>query len=179
MGSAGGGSNQEFDRLVDELGSAIARNGCVLVTGETSGLPGMTIEAVRRYGGLSVGISPAHDGYEQQTRFMLPPQSSDVVIYTGFGVKGRNVVNIRASDIVIIFSGKVGTLNEITIAYDEGKVIGILEGTGGVADLVAGLVDSLGKKTKAVLVYDRSPRALLDRCLAELKKRSPELFGAG
>jgi predicted Rossmann-fold nucleotide-binding protein len=68
-----------------------------------------------------VGISPAHSLEEHQERYGLPRQGSDVVIYTGFGYKGRNVVNIRSSDIVVILRGSIGTLNEFTIAYDEGK----------------------------------------------------------
>jgi uncharacterized protein (TIGR00725 family) len=51
-------------------------------------------------------------------------------------LKARNVVNVRSSDIVIIFGGELGTLNEFTIAYDEGKVIGVLVNTGGVAERI-------------------------------------------
>jgi predicted Rossmann-fold nucleotide-binding protein len=45
---------------------------------------------------------------------------------------GREVVNIRSSDVVIIIGGRSGTLGEFSIAYDEGKLIGILIGTGGI-----------------------------------------------
>jgi class 3 adenylate cyclase len=38
---------------------------------------------------------------------------------------------VRSADIVLLFSGGIGTLNEFTIAYDEGKIIGLLQGTGG------------------------------------------------
>jgi uncharacterized protein (TIGR00725 family) len=79
------------------------------------------------------------------------PESSDVVIYTGFGLKGRNVICVRSSDIVIIIAGSMGTLNEFTIAYDEGKIIGVLTGTGGIADWVADLVATCPKPTKATL----------------------------
>lgn len=95
-----------------------------------------------------------------------------MVIYTGFGFKGRNVMNIRSSDIVIIFGGSIGTLHEFTIAYDEGKIIGVLEGTGGVADLVGGMVRALAKPTQAALFYDRDAVQLLGLCLAELARRS-------
>jgi predicted Rossmann-fold nucleotide-binding protein len=52
------------------------------------------------------------------------------------------VVLVRSCDIVIFLSGSIGSLNEFTIAYDEGKVIGCLTGTGGVADEVEGIVDT-------------------------------------
>jgi hypothetical protein len=54
------------------------------------------------------------------------------------------------------------------MAYDEGKIIGILEGTGGVADPVRGIVPALAKKTHAALFFDRDAVPLLGMCLAEL-----------
>jgi uncharacterized protein (TIGR00725 family) len=157
--------------VAESLGRAIVDQDCILITGETTGLPELVAQAVRKHGGFTVGISPAHSFEEQQERYGLPQQGSDVVIYTGFGYKGRNVINIRSSDIVVILRGSIGTLNEFTIAYDEGKIIGILEGTGGVADHVRELVHALAKKTPAVLFFERDVVRLLTMCLAELAKR--------
>jgi uncharacterized protein (TIGR00725 family) len=157
--------------VAESLGRAIAGQGCVLITGETTGLPELVAQAVRQHGGFTVGISAAHSFEEHQERYDLPQQGSDVVIYTGFGFKGRNVINIRSSDIVLILRGSMGTLNEFTIAYDEGKIIGILEGTGGVADQVRTLVHALAKPTYAALFFAREAERLLSMCLAELVRR--------
>jgi uncharacterized protein (TIGR00725 family) len=157
--------------VAESLGRAIVDEACILISGETTGLPELVAQAVRRHGGFTVGISPAHSFEEHQERYGLPRQGSDVVIYTGFGYKGRNVINIRSSDIVVILRGSIGTLNEFTIAYDEGKIIGILEGTGGVADQVRAIVDALGKKTPAALFFERDAVVLLGLCLAELARR--------
>lgn len=156
--------------VAESLGRAIVDQDCILITGETTGLPELVTQAVRKHGGFTVGISPAHSVEEHQERYGLP-QASDVVIYTGFGFKGRNVISIRSSDIVVIFRGSIGTLNEFTIAYDEGKIIGILEGTGGVADHVRELVHALAKKTQAALFFERDAVQLLRQCLAELARR--------
>ena len=43
---------------------------------------------------------------------------------------------------MILVAGGIGTLNEFTIAYDEGKVIGLLHGTGGAADMAQTLLDT-------------------------------------
>jgi uncharacterized protein (TIGR00725 family) len=160
-----------FAVVAEILGRAIVDQDCILITGETTGLPELVAQAVRKHGGFTVGISPAHSFEEQQERYGLPRQESDVVIYTGFGYKGRNVINIRSSDIVVILRGGIGTLNEFTIAYDEGKIIGILEGTGGVADHVRELVQALAMKTSAALFFERDAVSLLMMCLAELAKR--------
>jgi uncharacterized protein (TIGR00725 family) len=157
--------------VAESLGRAIVDQDCILITGETTGLPELVAQAVRKHGGFTVGISPAHSFEEQQERYGLPRQGSDVVIYTGFGYKGRNVINIRSSDIVVILRGSIGTLNEFTIAYDEGKIIGILEGTGGVAGHVRELVHALAKKPPAGLFFERDVVRLLTMCLAELAKR--------
>jgi uncharacterized protein (TIGR00725 family) len=157
--------------VAEGLGRAIVDQGCILMSGETAGLPELVAEAVRKHGGFSVGISPAQSFEEHQERYGVPRLGSDVVIYTGFGYKGRNVINIRSSDVVVIFRGSIGTLNEFTIAYDEGKIIGILEGTGGVADQVREIVQTLAKQTGAALFFGRDPAALLTLCLAELAKR--------
>ena len=175
MGSAGNSLRDDQTdvalSLAKSLGVAIAEQNCVLITGETTGLPGSVAEVARQAGAMTVGISPAHSEEEHTQLYSKPDPGSEVVVYTGFGLKGRNVVNIRSSDIVIIICGSVGTLNEFTIAYDEGKVIGILEGSGGIADEIARLIQVLQKTTKAVLIYNRDPAKLLDRCLSELKKR--------
>jgi uncharacterized protein (TIGR00725 family) len=97
------------------------------------------------------------------------------VIYSGFGFKGRNVIAVRSADIVILVAGGIGTLNEFTIAYDEGKVIGLLHGTGGVADVVQMLLDTLPvRSTGAVVITDSDPESLIDRCIACLCARRVE-----
>ncbi len=75
---------------------------------------------------------------------------------------------VRSCDVVLFIGGSIGSLNEFTIAYDEGKVIGCLTGTGGVADEIKQLVSTLQKPTKARIVYEAEPLRLLDRCLAEV-----------
>jgi uncharacterized protein (TIGR00725 family) len=157
-----------LETLAEQLGAAIADRGCVLVTGATTGLPDMVSRAARKHGALTVGISPA-GASEEHERFGLPPDGAEIILYTGFGFKGRNVVNIRSSDIVIIFGGATGTLNEFTIAYDEGKVIGILEGSGGIADHIREILAFCHKPTRARLVYKSDPAELLEACLKETR----------
>src|SRR5256885_11129833 len=157
--------------LAENLGAAIARAGCLLITGATTGLPDLVARAFRKNGGFALGVSPAENRSEHVGRYGLPEDGADVMIYTGFGYKGRNVINVRSADIVLIFGGATGTLNEFTIAYDEGKIIGVLEGSGGVADHLRELVHALAKKTPAGLFFERDVVRLLTMCLAELAKR--------
>jgi uncharacterized protein (TIGR00725 family) len=155
--------------LAERLGAALAQRECILVTGATTGLPDLVARAFRGAGGFALGISPAHGRKEHLERYGLPDEGADVIVYTGFGYKGRNVVNVRSADIVLIFGGATGTLNEFTIAYDEGKIIGVLEGSGGIADHIREVIQFCNKPTRGVVVFEKDPQKLVDVCLRNLK----------
>ena len=172
MGSAGDSPLDEVEELrakAEGLGRAIAARGCVVLTGGTTGLPHLVGAAAHSAGALHVGISPAADEGEHVGRYALPTDDTDLLVFTGFGLKGRNVVLVRSSDVVLIFRGGMGTLNELTIAHDEGRVTGCVTGTGGVADEAERILRVLPKKTRAVVLFDEDPARLLDKCLDALK----------
>ncbi len=167
------GSAQEVTVLHEKataLGKAIASRKVILLTGATTGLVYATGKAAHDAGVLHIGISPAHDEREHVERYALPTGACDMIIYTGFGLKGRNVVLVRSCDVVVFIAGSIGSLNEFTIAYDEGKIIGCLIGTGGVADELKRFVERFQKPTKARICYDDDPGSLIDACLAMLKQ---------
>ena len=151
--------------LAESLGTALAQQACILVTGATTGIPGLVARAFRNHGGFALGISPAENRREHLERYRLPDDGADVIVYTGFGYKGRNVVNVRSADIVVIIGGAIGTLNEFTIAYDEGKIIGVLQGSGGVADHIRAVIESAKKTCPGVVLFDNEPEKLVQRCL--------------
>ena len=157
-------------KLAEVLGAALARHDCILVTGATTGLPDLVAKAFRKGGGFALGVSPAQDRKEHLERYGLPDDGADAIVYTGFGYKGRNVINVRSADLVIILGGATGTLNEFTIAYDEGKIIGILEGSGGVADHVGEIIEFCKKPTRGLVIFDGDPEKLVEKCLEALSR---------
>ena len=166
MGSASGALDPDAVARVRRLGGAIATAGCTLVTGACPGFSYVAVQGAKQAGGLVVGISPALSETEHVTRFGSPVDGFDVVVYTGSGLMGREVVNIRTSDIVVIAGGRSGTLGEFAIAYDEGRLIGVLTGTGGVADMVDEIVERMNKDTGAHIIYDDDPEALVRRLVS-------------
>lgn len=152
----------------EALGRSIAARGLVLLTGATTGLPYIVGWSARDAGATHVGISPASDRREHAATYKLPTDACDVLIYTGFGLKGRNVVLVRSCDVVLFIGGSIGSLNELTIAFDEHRVIGCLTGTGGVADHAASILQSFPKRTGARLFYETDPEALLTACVGAL-----------
>jgi len=169
MGSAGdapGVSDKEaLAEKANALALALAARPVLLMTGATTGIVYVVGKAAREAGILHVGISPANDGGEHVDRYKLPLDACDLIVYTGFGLKGRNVVLVRSCDIVLFIAGAMGSLNEFTIAHDEGKVIGCLTGTGGVADEADYLLKKFSKSTNARVFQDDDPGKLLDTCL--------------
>jgi len=170
MGSAGGRITKAAREKAYELGVAIAEHNCVLVTGASPGLPYESVQGCRKSGGVTAGISPALDLWEHIHRYDSPYEEFDVMIYTGDGLMGREVTGIRSCDIVVVVGGRSGTLGEFSIAYDEGKVIGVLSGTGGIADHIDELIKIIHKDTGAQIVFDEDPRKLMDGLL-ELHSR--------
>ncbi len=150
----------------EQLGEAIAKRDAVLLTGATTGLVYVVGKAAHDADCFHVGISPGSNKDEHVELYKLPLDACDTIVYTGFGLKGRNVVLVRSCDVVLFIAGAMGSLNEFTIAHDEGKIIGCLTGTGGVAAESEYLLQKFGKRATASRVFQSDdPNKLLDLCL--------------
>jgi uncharacterized protein (TIGR00725 family) len=165
MGSAGGDlSRQTLDKAF-RMGEEIARRGCVLITGACPGLPHQAVLGARKVGGTVVGISPALNFEEHAMKYASPYHGYDAIIYTGSGLMGREIENIRSCDMVVFMGGRSGTLGEFAIAYDEAKVIGVLKGTGGITDKIETIISFIQKNTGAQVVYSEDPKELLEKLM--------------
>src|SRR5437667_6363643 len=162
MGSAEADTATALHEKATALGKAIASRDVILLTGATTGVVYETGKAASDAGALHIGISPAGDEREHVERYQLPLDACAAIVYTGFGLKGRNVVLVRSCDVVLFIAGSIGSLNEFTIAYDEGKIIGCLTGTGGVADEVKRIVETFQEPTKARVFYHDDPKRLIE-----------------
>lgn len=171
MGGAGPRTTRAALKAATALGAAIAKRRCILVTGACPGLPLAAADGAAQAGGMVVGISPALSLDDHVRRYHSPVEGHDVMVFTGSGLMGREVVNIRTSDIVVIVGGRSGTLGELAIAYDEGKLIGVLQGTGGITGLIPEIIRVCRKETGSKVLYDRDPARLVDRLILEFETR--------
>ncbi|HEV8670670.1 MAG TPA: TIGR00725 family protein [Candidatus Limnocylindria bacterium] len=114
-------------RAGEEVGRLLAERGAVVVTGGLSGVMEAVSRGAKNAGGLVIGILPGVDKRDAN-------QYVDVAITTGMGWM-RNTLVVRAADAVIMISGGIGTLNELTVAYEDKPTV-ILEGTGGWSDRI-------------------------------------------
>lgn len=152
----------------ERLARVIATKNVILLTGATTGIVYVVGKTAHDSGCFHIGISPAMNQQEHVETYKMPLDACDVLIYTGFGLKGRNVVLVRSCDIVLFVAGAMGSLNEFTIAHDEGKIIGCLGGTGGVADESEYLVQRFGKRGGGQVIYNEDPELLVAKCLSAL-----------
>jgi uncharacterized protein (TIGR00725 family) len=171
MGSAGGVLAAEVRERLRQLGAIIARRGYVLITGACPGLPHDAVLGARSGGGVVVGISPALNLEEHIRKYHSPTRGYDSIVYTGSGLMGREIENIRTCDVVILAGGRSGTLGEFAIAYDEGKVIGVLTGTGGITEHLSEIVAMMTKETGAIICYDADPGKLMDKLEAVYRQK--------
>ncbi len=162
MGSAGGDVPESAREKIYVLGAEVGRRGYTLITGVAPGLPHDSVLGAKSQGGLVMGISPAQNFTEHVERYASPTRGYDIIVYTGSGLMGREVENIRSCDAVVIVGGRSGTLGEFAIAYDEAKLIGVLEGTGGIADHIDELLKVINKETGATVIGHTDPVKLVD-----------------
>jgi uncharacterized protein (TIGR00725 family) len=165
MGSANVADSPAIADLSRSVGRAIAQSGCCLLTGACPGLPHEAVLGAKEAGGHVVGISPAASLREHVDTYRSPFREYDVLIFTGLGPMGRELVNIRSSDIVVVIGGRSGTLGEFAIAYEEGKLVGVLTGTGGITEALAAVTAAFRKDTGAQVIYESGPARLIDLVL--------------
>ncbi|MBU0458164.1 hypothetical protein KJ652_04210 [Patescibacteria group bacterium] len=165
MGSASGPQieDKHSREMALELGREIGRRGHIFINGACPGLPHDALIGAKETGGFTIGISPAFSQHEHQFEYKSP-HDNDMVIYTGQGFMERDIINIRSSDGVCFVSGGVGTLNELTIAYDEGRPMAILTNTGGISNSIPMIIEELcHRKIPPNMVFDDDPIKLLDK----------------
>lgn len=153
-----------------ELGREVVRQGGILVTGATTGVPYWGAIGAKEEGGISIGISPAASEIAHVKSYRLPTDYFDMIIYTGFDYAGRNLILTRASDAVISVCGRIGTLNEFTIAFEDKKPMGVLTGTGGLSNMMEEIVEKSTKKNP-MIVYDDNPKRLVARIIELIKQQ--------
>jgi len=156
-------------------GKAIADNGCILLTGGCKGISEFAVNGANENSGLCIGISPADNYKNHVDTYKNPTSIFDALIFTGFGYKGRNVIFIRSCDAVIAFDGGIGTLNELTIALDEGKDIGILSNSGLTINYFLDFYNKISNHRKyngSVIIKDEPEELIKEFIKLSLKRKN-------
>lgn len=153
----------------EQIGRLIAEAGMVVVTGATTGVPYWSMKGAKEAGGIVIGLSPASSEAAHIKSYKLPTDYMDLIIYTGFDYSGRNLLLIRSSDAVITICGRMGTLNEFTIGFEDQKPMGVLTGTGGMADELSGIIEK-SHRGPGKVIFDSDPKKLIERLVVLIEK---------
>ena len=119
IGVIGAGTcSSEIYHQANEVGYLIGKNEWTLFCGGLGGVMEGAAKGCYQSGGLTVGILPGKEKDSANPFIRL-------AIATGLG-EGRNLLVVRASDVVVAIAGGYGTLSEIGLALKIGKpVIGL------------------------------------------------------
>ena len=168
------GSGKVFDEEISkkafEIGKEIAKNNVLLLTGSGNGYPYEAAKGAFSAGGKVFGLSPAKNEEEHVKEYNFPTEAFTEMEYTGLGIPARNFPLVKEADGIIIINGQIGSLNEFTIAFHYGKVIGILKGSGGVTDKLEELAKICDKRGESKnIVYSSDAKELVGLVLGKLK----------
>ena len=118
----GPGTDVSADLLsaAEEIGRGLAEAGCLVVTGGLSGVMAAAARGAGAAGGTSVGLLPGTDPADAD-------EAMQVVLATGLG-ELRNVLVVRAAQLLVAVGGSWGTLSEVALARRLGKPVVSLNG---------------------------------------------------
>ncbi len=172
MGSASGQHSKELLEKATAVGKAIAENDAIFFFGATIGLPLAAAKGTKDAGGTVLGVSPALNKKEHLEKYHYPMEACSTVIYTGMGLAGgRNTILVRSYDAIIALGGRVGTMNECSIAYAAGIPIGLLKGSGGMADKAEELEKEVMKgEYPTPIILEEDPKKLVEKLIELLKQ---------
>ena len=154
-------------RMAEEVGRLIAERKGIVVTGGLSGVMEAVSRGAKSAGGVVIGILPGFDKADAN-------EFVDIAITTGMGWM-RNTLTVRAADAVIMISGGIGTLNELTVAYELKPTV-ILEGTGGWSSRMREVAydgKHLEEAKIAELHFAQTPKQAVDMAFALAAGGSP------
>jgi uncharacterized protein (TIGR00725 family) len=147
-------------RMAEEVGRLVAERNGIVVTGGLSGVMEAVSRGAKGAGGVVIGILPGFDKSDAN-------EFVDIAITTGMGWM-RNTLTVRAADAVIMISGGIGTLNELTVAYELKPTV-ILEGSGGWSSRIREVAyegKHLEEAKIAELHYAQTPQEAVDMAFA-------------
>jgi len=163
-------SDNEILKKAFQIGEELAKNNILLLTGAGNGYPYEATKGAFSNNGHIFGISPAKDEEDHKNTYNFPTDAFTEIEYTNLGIPGRNLPLVKEADAIIIISGQIGSLNEFTIAFHDNKVIGILENSGQITDILREITEICDKRgEKENIVYSEDPKELVALVLNKLR----------
>ncbi len=107
---------------VRRIGQALASLGVILATPVSHGFPLWGALGAYEVGGVTIGFSPASNPFEHEHYFRLPKDHHSTIVYTGFGILGRDLVLVRSVDFAIVVLGDASLAHELALLSELQKI---------------------------------------------------------
>ena len=102
----------EVEEIAHKLGEKLAKVADYLVSGGLSGTMKAVSKGFKTAGGVTIGILPGYSKADANPYVDIP-------IPTGLGL-ARNVLVVKAADVVVALPGEAGTLSEVAYCLQFG-----------------------------------------------------------
>lgn len=155
--------NAEIIEKAREVWKWIAKNRCVLVAGSCNGLPNEATIWAKNAWWFVLWLSPAFSRKEHLEVYRSPLDSYDITLFTWKWIKEKSLTNVRSVDAVIVIWWWTWSLNEFTIAYDEWKIIWILEWTWWISDHIPEILNICNRDLTENIIFSKDPRELVEK----------------
>lgn len=146
---------------------------CVLV-GAGNDMSYYVSDIASQHGISVIGLSPYSNIQEHwENQSAETPSQYKNIICTGYGFKGRNIILVRSAEAVVSIGGSMGTLNELTIAYDEGKIINLRVNTsfiGHATDTFATIYTKFKMKSSNTKIIDEPDHKIASHKMLHMLK---------
>ncbi len=153
-----------------KIGKFLGSINAEVITGTAIGSPHKLLLEARKYGSKTTGFSPDSNIEHHEKRHDNAPLSDfDKVIFVK-GITKRSLKLINYCDSIIVLGGRMGTLSEYTIAFEENKPLGVLTNTNGISQHLKKITKLCDKHRKEpILFYDNADK-LIRALIHYLKK---------
>jgi predicted Rossmann-fold nucleotide-binding protein len=180
------GDYEKYMPLAEDIGRLLGKhaNSVILITGACPGLPYAAAKSAADQGvevwGFSSSINEAgqrqeyaDDDLSIYSKVVYVPEDFPFAANDRACKKYRNVISTATCDAGIIISGRWGSLNEFTNLIDMQKTVGILAGTGGIADELPLLTQKISKSGQGQVLFESDAGQLVKKLLNVLKTSGP------
>lgn len=170
--------SKSFDALqkAQELGKDLAEAGVITTIPATTGFPFWVAKGAQKSGGQVIGFSPAANESEHHKVYKLPVEYMDVIVYSGFGYAGSDLLLSRSSDAVIFGYGGLETIHEFWVAFQEDKPIGILKGEWDTDEILYSLLRGHEENfDHHRIIFDSDPKRLVEQVVKRAKEHKTQI----
>jgi uncharacterized protein (TIGR00725 family) len=146
LGSAVKELNRYTARSAKKIGRLIALSGFDVATGAGIGAPHIAIKEAKKFGSKTIGFSPSpNEKIHKKQGDNANLLDFDCLNFSN-GFTNRSIDLISFCDALVVIGGRMGTLSEYAIAFEENKTIGVLENTNGIARYLRNITIKCRKK---------------------------------